>query len=60
MYRSVSWDVDLPANACEAGDTKDLSVLNDGHRARGALELLAANQSSLVEHRCITSRRHDE
>ena len=60
MYRSVSWEIDLPANACKAGDTKHLSILDNGHGARGALELLAANQSSLVEHRCITSRRHDE
>lgn len=54
------WGVDIPANACKASNTKHLSILDDGHRARGTLELLAAHQSGLVEHRCSTGRCHDE
>jgi hypothetical protein len=53
-------NVDLPADTCKASDTKHLSILDDGHGARSALELLAAHQSSLVEHRCVTGWRHDE
>lgn len=51
---------DLPADACEASNTEDFAVSDNGHGASGALELLTAQQSGLVEHRRSTGGCHDE
>jgi hypothetical protein len=51
---------DLPADACEASNTENFAISYNGHGTSGALELLAAQQGGLVEHRRSTGGRHDE
>jgi len=51
---------DLPADACEASNTEDFTVSDDGHGASGALKLLTAQQGGLVEHRRSAGGCHNE
>lgn len=49
----------LPADTCEASNTKDFAVLDNGHGAGSALKLLPAHHGRLIEHRCRSSGCHD-
>ena len=51
---------DSPADACEASNTEDFAVSDNGHGTGGALKLLTAQQGGLVEHRRSTGGCHDE